>query len=163
VVNTPSSARAPLWLEGVRVRLPDELRSGRRERPALVWLITVICIAGAAVPWLTYLLVSSGVLPLTAAARAYFARSATSYYAFSAIHSAGTVAAAVCLFALKRSALYLFVLTLALYLLSIWLFQRPELEAGLGSYANAQEFTKFAFQIAVIYYCGRLLRRGVLA
>jgi hypothetical protein len=57
----------------------------------------------------------------------------------------------------------LFVLTLALYLLSIWRFQRPELEAGLGSYANAQEFTKFAFQVAVICYCGWLLRRGVLA
>jgi hypothetical protein len=57
----------------------------------------------------------------------------------------------------------LFVLTLALYLLSIWLFQRPEVDAGLGSYANAQEFTKFAFQVAVIYYCGRLIRRGALA
>jgi hypothetical protein len=147
----------------VRVRLPDELRPGRRERPALVWLITVICIVGAAVPWLMYLLVSSGVLPLPAAARDYFARSATSYYAFSAIHSALTVAAAVSLFALKRSALYLFVLTLVLCLLSIWVFQRPEVEAGLGSYANAQEFTKFTFQIAVIYYCGWLLRRGVLA
>jgi hypothetical protein len=156
-------ARVPLWLKGVRVRLRDELWPRRRERPALVWVITVICILGAAVPWLTYLLVSSGVLPLTAAARAYFARSATSYYAFSAILSAVTIAAAVSLFALKRSALYLFVLTLALYLLSIWLFQRPEVDAGLGSYANAQEFAKFAFQVAVIYYCGRLIGRGVLA
>ncbi len=118
---------------------------------------------GAAVPWLTYLLVGSGVLPVTPAARAYFARSATPYYAFSAVQSAVTLAAAFGLFVLKRSALYLFALTLALYMLSIWLFQTPEVNAGLGSYSNAQEFTKLAFQLAVIYYCWRLRKRGVLS
>ncbi len=126
-------------------------------------MIAVLCIVGVAVPWLTYLLVGSGVLPVTPAARAYFARSATSYYAFSALHSALTVAAAVALFLLKRAALYWFALTLALYLLGIWLFQTPEVNAGLGSYSNAQELTKLTFQLAVIYYCGRLRKRGILS
>jgi hypothetical protein len=152
----------PLWRVRLRVRLPDKLWPHPPERPALVWVITVICILGAAVPWLTYILVGAGELPLTAPARAYFARSATSYYEFSAINSAVTVAAAVCLFALKRSALYLFVLAVALYLLGIWLFQTPEVDAGLGSYANAQELVKSAFQVSVIYYCRRLTKRGVL-
>ncbi len=145
------------------MRLSDKLWPHRPARPALVWVISGICILGAAVPWLTYTLMGAGMLPLTAAARAYFTRAASSYYTFSALYSAVTVAAAVCLFALKRSAFYLFVLSLALYLLSIWLFQRPEIDAGLGSYANAQEVTKFAFQVAVVYYCGRLAKRGVLA
>jgi hypothetical protein len=145
------------------VRTPDKHRPGARERPALVWVIVTVCMLNAFVPWLTYILVGSGVLPVTPAARAYFAHSAPSYYAFSAVHSAAIVASAVCLFALRRSALHLFVLTLALYLVSIWLFQTPEVDAGLGSYANAQEFTKLAFQVAVIYYCGRLTKRGVLA
>ncbi len=144
------------------MRAPDKLWRHRPERPALVWVIATICILGALVPWLTYLLVSSSALPVTPAARAYFARSATSYYAFSAVNSAVTVAAAVGLFMLKRSALYLFVLALALYVLGIWLFQTPEVDAGLGSYANAPELVKFAFQVAVIYYCGRLTKRGVL-
>lgn len=145
------------------MRPPDRLWRRRHERPTLVWMIAVLCIVGAAVPWLTYLLVGSGLLPVTSAARTYFARSATSYYAFSAFHSALTVAAAVALFLLKRWALYLFALNLALYLLSIWLFQTPEVNAGLGSYLNPQELTKLVFQLAVIYYCWRLRKRGILS
>jgi hypothetical protein len=141
---------------------PEPHAAGQRERPALVWLIVSVCILGALVPWLTYMLVGTGVLPVMPAARAYFARAATSYYVFSAVYSAVTVAAAVCLFSLKRSALYWFVLTLALYLLGAWLFQASEVDAGLGSYANAQEFTKLTFQLAAIYYCWHLTKRGIL-
>jgi hypothetical protein len=151
-----------LWREPVHVRLPEKLWRHRPERPVLVWVIAVICILGAFVPWMTYLLVSSGVLPVTSTARAYFARTAISYYAFSAVNSAVTVAAAVCLFMLRRSALYLFGLGLVLYLLGMWLFQTAEVRAGLGSYANAQELTKSAFQVAVICYCARLTKQGVL-
>jgi hypothetical protein len=158
-----SSALARLRFERAGVRPPKVLWPRRHERPTLVWMIVVLCVVGAAVPWLTYALVGSGLLPVTPAARAYFARAATSYYAFSAVHSTVTVAAAVALFVLKRSALYLFALTLTLYLLSIWLFQTPEVNAGLGSYLNPQELTKLAFQLAVIYYCWRLRKCGILS
>jgi ABC-type branched-subunit amino acid transport system permease subunit len=82
---------------------------------------------------------------------------------FSAAYSTVTVAAAVSLFLLKRAALYLFIVTLAFYLLSIRLFEATEVSAGLGSYSNPQEFTKLAFQLGVIYYCWHLTKRGVLA
>jgi hypothetical protein len=138
-------------------------KSGRRKRPALVWVIVIICLLGTIVPWLSYIMVGFGVIPVTSAAQAYLARSATRYYMFSAVYSTVTVAAAVSLFLLKRAAPYLFIVTLALYLLSIRLFEATEVNAGLGSYSNPQEFTKLAFQLGVIYYCWRLAKRGVLA
>jgi hypothetical protein len=138
-------------------------KSGRRKRPALVWVIVIICLLGTIVPWLSYIMVGFGVIPVTSAAQAYFARSATRYYMFSAVYSTVTVAAAGSLFLLKRAAPYLFIVTLALYMLSIRLFEATEVNAGLGSYSNPQEFTKLVFQLGVIYYCWRLAKRGVLS
>ena len=144
-------------------QIVDVDKSGRRKRPALVWVVVIICLLGAIVPWLSYILVVFGVMPVTSAVQVYFARSATRYYMFSAVYSTVTVVAAVSLLLLKRSAPYLFVVTLALYLLSIRLFAAAEVNAGLGSYWNLQELTKLAFQLGVIYYCRSLTKRGILA
>jgi hypothetical protein len=141
----------------------DADESGRRRRPALVWVIVIICLLGTIVPWLSYVMVDFGVVSVTSAAQVYFARSARLYYLFSAACSTVTVAAAVSLFLLKRAAPYLFIVTLALYLLGIRLFEATKVNAGLGSYSNPQEFAKLAFQLGVIYYCWRLTKRGVLA
>ena len=140
----------------------DGDKSGRRKRPALVWVVVIICLLGTIVPWLSYIMVGFGVIPVTSAAQAYFARSATLYYMYSAAYSTVTLAAAVSLFLLKRAAPYLFIVNLALFLLSIRLFEAAEVNVGLGSYSNPQEFTKLAFQLGVIYYCWCLTKRGVL-
>lgn len=136
---------------------------GRQERPALVWVIVIICLMGSIVPWLAYIMVGFAVIPVTSAVQAYFARSAVHYYIFSAAYSTATITAAASLFLLKKAAPYLFIVTLALYLLSIRLFEASEINVGLGSYLNPQEFTKLAFQLGVIYYCWHLRKRGVLA
>ena len=126
-------------------------------------MIVIICLLGTIVPWLSYIMVGFGLIPVTPDAQAYFARSATRYYIFSAAYSTVTVAAAVSLFLLKRAAPYLFIVTLVLYLLSIRLFEATEVKVGLGSYSNPQEFTKLAFQLGVIYYSWSLTKRAVLA
>jgi hypothetical protein len=134
-----------------------------KKRPPLVWPIVIACVLGTLASWSTLLLVSSGVLGVEPGARAYLAHFDRFDYAFFSLRSVATLAAALSLFLLRKAALYLFLATLALYLLNILLYATPESEAGLGSYWNGQEFIKLGFQLAAIYYCWRLRRRGVLS
>jgi hypothetical protein len=158
--GVPSSDSLTSMSTDADARVPPQPVLPRR--PAAATLIATLCILMSLIPWLTFLLVSSGALRVTPAAALYLSRSAVYYYAFCAIYSVSTVAAAVALFALRKSALSLFVASLVLYVLGIALFESPEVKAGLGSYANVPEVMKVAFQTAVIYYCWRLGRAGVM-
>jgi hypothetical protein len=133
------------------------------ERPMLVTSIVVVALLIAIAPWLTFFLVGSGMVSVMPAARAYVTRLTLFDYSFLALGSVVTIASALSLFLLKKAAAYLFGAALAFYVLGIWLYATAEQNAGLGSYWNAQELLKFGFYCATIFYCGRLLNRGVLS
>jgi hypothetical protein len=104
----------------------------------------------------------SGSVPLTPAMSHYVATFGAFDYALLALSTLAGLSAATALLLLKRSALYFFFVVLALQLFAVWLYATPERYAVLGSYAYLTSIWRTAVRIAIILYCWRLIKRGVL-
>lgn len=134
------------------------------KRPTWVWVISLFFFISAGYTILSYALIYSGSVPLTAGQKAYF--SSLSYFDHAAAVTIAflNITAAVLLFRLKRLAPFFFLSAFFLGLLSFsyqiaaknWLASING--AGLLGVVIGQ-----LLLVAIIFYAFRLRKRGVLS
>jgi hypothetical protein len=134
-----------------------------RKRPALVWVISILTFLEIAWTLLTFYVVWSGKVLLTPEAQSYFDRLTPVSYAICFGGAAFSLLAAVALLMLRKIAVPLFVIVLALSLASLtW-------EVSTNGWADAVDGTGLVvtallsgLEVAACLYAWHLARRGVL-
>jgi hypothetical protein len=120
-----------------------------RRRPLVLWLILVYYVATAISTIILFALLRPGVLPLDAQDTALLATISAPDYAVTATASAVVVLGAVLLFALKKAALPVLYISLALSIV-------------LGLWYGFASWRWWVPLIGTIAYAERLRRRGML-
>lgn len=135
----------------------------QRKRPGWVWVISIVFFFSAAWTLLSFYLIHTGAVPLNPQQRAHFDSLGAFDYAITVLLGATNLAGAVCLFLLRKTALYLFGTALiANTLLTAWQTLSTTWAQAIGSSGLSGAFISWALLVAVFLYTWRLSRRGVL-
>jgi predicted nucleic acid-binding Zn ribbon protein len=135
------------------------------KRPKLVWLVFLFYLFSVAYTALSFLLIFSGAISVTAEQAAYFRNLSAFDYTITVLIATSTLAAAVSLFLLRKIAFHLFAASLGLQILQtlvqtittnfLTVLGSPG-ATGLGLLIG------FAISIAVVIYAWILKERGAL-
>ncbi|MCG8543818.1 MAG: hypothetical protein MJE12_06375 [Alphaproteobacteria bacterium] len=134
-----------------------------RRRSIWIWLIAIFYVLSGVWTALSYYLILSGTLRVDSAQQAYL----QSFTAFDYVATVGlgllNLAAAVVLFLLRRTALYLFLVSLGLeLLLLVWHAAAKGWVEAVGGSGMLGYFIGLALQIVVCLYVWRQVQNGTL-
>ncbi|MDA0238266.1 MAG: hypothetical protein O3B03_07110 [Proteobacteria bacterium] len=130
-------------------------------RPIGVWLVSAFYLLSAGWTLLSFALIFGGAIKITAAQEAYFASLSGVDWFFSLAIGVVGFSAAVCLFLLRRVALALFPIALALNLAFTAVHvMRTNWAEALGGAGLVGALFGWLILVAVIVYTRRLAKRG---
>lgn len=141
----------------------NEVHQSRR-RPIWVWVITVFYLLSAGFTLLSFVWINIGAAKLDAAQEAYFASLTSVDWFFTLSIGVVTIAGAISLFQLRRLAVTLFSISLALNLaFTAFHIMRTNWIEVLGGPGLFGMLIAWLILISVILYARRLTKRGVLS
>jgi hypothetical protein len=141
----------------------QDAATARPKRPIWVWLISLFYIVSAGWTLLSFALIWTGVIPLEAEQKAYFARLSAIDYAATIIIGASNFIGAIMLFLLRKAAVGLFLTALILTLaLTIWQSATKGWVEAMGGPGLVGALIGYAILLAVCVYAWHLSRKGVL-
>ena len=132
-----------------------------RRRPIGVWVISVYYVLSAGFTLLSLALVLSGAIKLPAAQEAYWASLTATDHLITVAIAVSILTGAVCLFLLRRIAVTMFSISLALNVALTVHILRTNLVEAMGVTPLGLVFGWFIL-IAVIGYAHKLAKDGVL-
>lgn len=143
--------------------MTDELQSARR-RPIGVWVVSSFYVLSAGWTLLSFALIFGGAIKITAAQQEYFASLTGVDWFFSLAIGIIGFSAAIFLFLLRRIAVALFSVALALNLaLTTVHVVRTNWSEALGGAGLVGAVFGWLILVAVIVYARRLAKNGVLS
>lgn len=143
--------------------MKNEEKNSRR-RPIGVWVVSAFYVLSAGWTLLSFALIFGGAIKITAAQEAYFASLTGVDWFFSLAIGVIGFSAAVCLFLLRRVAVALFSVALALNLVfTAFHVMRTNWTEALGGAGLLGALFGWLILVAVIVYARRLAKRGVLS
>lgn len=135
-----------------------------KRRPLGVWVVSMFYILSAGWTLLSFALIFSGSIKVTPAQETYFASLTAVDWFFSLTIGVVGISAAVCLFLLRRVAVTLFSVALALNLtFSAVHIMRTNWTGVLGGDELVGALFGLIIMVAVILYARRLAIRGLLS
>jgi len=133
------------------------------KRPKLVWVVFLFYLFSVAYTALSFFLIFSGAISVTAEQAAYFRNLSVFDWATTALTSTLNLVAAVSLFLLRKIAFYLFAASLVLGFLQTLVHAiTTNFVAALGGPGAIGVLIGYAISIAVCTYAWRLKTRGAL-
>jgi hypothetical protein len=142
---------------------PVTINTPSRKRPIWVWVISIFYIISAFYSCLAFYLCLTGAIPLNAAQKACFENLTVVDWGLTTVTGLVTLGSAVCLFLLRRQALYLFAGSLALHLLSnIYGLHKAATALSATPGASVGMFLGWGILLAVCLYTWRLAKAGTL-
>ena len=135
--------------------------SQRRRRPVGVWVVAIYCLLTGSFQLISQALILTRHVKFSGAGTAYLDSVTSLHWVLSLADSAVTVAGAIALFLLRKSAVPLFAVALALNVIAtaIW----TNWYELLGGFGIVGALAVWAILIAVILYARSLSTKGVLA
>lgn len=133
------------------------------KRPKMVWVISAWYGVSVSVMMVSHLLILGGFFPVRDAQRSYFESMTVLDHLITFLCGGLTLAAAVCLFLLRRAAVKLFALSLVLSIaFSLFLTLRRELFGPVGGSGLFGATIGWLIMGAVCLYAWRLEKKGIL-
>ena len=132
-------------------------------RPALVWVISLLYFAGAALLPLSYLIIYSGVFPLPAEQKEYFANQTIFDHSLTLVVTLINLVGAVHLFLLKKQAFLFFLsaFVLGVFVTVYQIFAKNWLSA-IDLTGSISTVMGWIIGIAILVYTKRLQAKDVL-
>lgn len=134
-----------------------------RRRTGWIWIISIFYLLSTGWTLLSFYLIFSGAIQITAAQEAYFRSLSSVDHIVTLVIGLTNFAGAISLFLLRRIAFYLFTTALAVsILLSIWhTFAKGWIQA-LSVSGLVGGIIGFGISAAVCFYAWKLTKRGIL-
>lgn len=134
-----------------------------RKRPGWVWAISILFFFSAVWTLLSFYLIHTGAIPLNPRQRAYFDDLGLLSYSITILLGAANLVGAICLFLLRKAALYLFGIALIVNTMFItWQMLSTNWTQAIESSGLSGAIIGWALLLAVCLYTWRLTRKGIL-
>ena len=141
----------------------DTTPKPRSKRPKLVWVVFLFYLLSTGFTALSYLLILSGVIPITPEQATYFGTLSAFDWVITLLTGLLNAAGAIAIFRLRKIAFHLFSAAFAIVILQTLVHTiTTNFVAALGGSGAAGALVGYGILLAVCVYAWKLKERGVL-